>query len=42
MLGYSVHPPFIGQVDGMSPARLVEPAPEARVAQVAFERGHTV
>jgi ectoine hydroxylase-related dioxygenase (phytanoyl-CoA dioxygenase family) len=26
MLGYSIHPPFIGQVDGMSPARLVDPS----------------
>jgi ectoine hydroxylase-related dioxygenase (phytanoyl-CoA dioxygenase family) len=25
MLGYSVHPPFIGQVDGMHPKRLLEP-----------------
>ncbi|RDI65585.1 phytanoyl-CoA dioxygenase family protein [Nocardia pseudobrasiliensis] len=29
MLGYSIHPPFIGQVDGMHPKRLLEPdAPE--------------
>ncbi|MFF2550642.1 phytanoyl-CoA dioxygenase family protein [Nocardia sp. NPDC058058] len=27
MLGYSIHPPFIGQVDGMHPKRLLE-APE--------------
>ncbi len=26
MLGYSIHPPFIGQVDGMHPLRLVDPA----------------
>jgi ectoine hydroxylase-related dioxygenase (phytanoyl-CoA dioxygenase family) len=26
MLGYSIHPPFIGQVDGMNPIRLVDPA----------------
>lgn len=26
MLGYSVHPPFIGQVDGMHPKRLLEPS----------------
>jgi ectoine hydroxylase-related dioxygenase (phytanoyl-CoA dioxygenase family) len=26
MLGYSIHPPFIGQVDGMSPLRLVDPS----------------
>jgi len=25
MLGYSIHPPFIGQVDGMNPVRLVDP-----------------
>jgi ectoine hydroxylase-related dioxygenase (phytanoyl-CoA dioxygenase family) len=24
MLGYSVHPPFIGQVDGMHPLRLID------------------
>jgi ectoine hydroxylase-related dioxygenase (phytanoyl-CoA dioxygenase family) len=24
MLGYSIHPPFIGQVDGMNPLRLVD------------------
>jgi ectoine hydroxylase-related dioxygenase (phytanoyl-CoA dioxygenase family) len=26
MLGYSIHPPFIGQVDGMHPLRLVDPS----------------
>ncbi len=26
MLGYSIHPPFIGQVDGMHPLRLVDTA----------------
>lgn len=26
MLGYSIHPPFVGQVDGMHPLRLVDPA----------------
>ena len=26
MLGYSIHPPFIGQVDGMHPIRLVDPS----------------
>lgn len=26
MLGYSIHPPFIGQVDGMHPKRLLEEA----------------
>jgi ectoine hydroxylase-related dioxygenase (phytanoyl-CoA dioxygenase family) len=26
MLGYSIHPPFIGQVDGKHPLRLVDPA----------------
>jgi ectoine hydroxylase-related dioxygenase (phytanoyl-CoA dioxygenase family) len=25
MLGYSIHPPFVGQVDGMHPLRLVDP-----------------
>jgi ectoine hydroxylase-related dioxygenase (phytanoyl-CoA dioxygenase family) len=25
MLGYSIYPPFIGQVDGMNPVRLVDP-----------------
>ena len=24
MLGYSIHPPFIGQVDGMHPKRLLD------------------
>ena len=26
MLGYSIHPPFIGQVEGMHPLRLVDPS----------------
>ena len=26
MLGYSIHPPFIGQVDGMHPLRLIDPS----------------
>jgi ectoine hydroxylase-related dioxygenase (phytanoyl-CoA dioxygenase family) len=26
MLGYSIHPPFIGQVDGLHPLRLVDPS----------------
>jgi ectoine hydroxylase-related dioxygenase (phytanoyl-CoA dioxygenase family) len=30
MLGYSIHPPFIGQVDGMHPLRLVDPDYRAR------------
>lgn len=25
MLGYSIHPPFMGMVDGMHPARLIDP-----------------
>jgi ectoine hydroxylase-related dioxygenase (phytanoyl-CoA dioxygenase family) len=25
MLGYSIHPPFVGQVDGMHPLRVVDP-----------------
>jgi ectoine hydroxylase-related dioxygenase (phytanoyl-CoA dioxygenase family) len=29
MLGYSIHPPFIGQVDGMHPKRLLEPGPSS-------------
>jgi ectoine hydroxylase-related dioxygenase (phytanoyl-CoA dioxygenase family) len=29
MLGYSIHPPFIGQVDGMHPKRLLEQGIEA-------------
>jgi hypothetical protein len=29
MLGYSIHPPFIGQVDGMHPKRLLEPGAAA-------------
>ncbi|MFE5285952.1 phytanoyl-CoA dioxygenase family protein [Nocardia sp. NPDC056611] len=29
MLGYSIHPPFIGQVDGMHPKRLLEPGASA-------------
>lgn len=32
MLGYSIHPPFIGQVDGMHPKRLLEP-PDAGYSQ---------
>jgi hypothetical protein len=24
LLGYSIHPPFVGQVDGMHPLRLVD------------------
>ncbi|AYF76947.1 phytanoyl-CoA dioxygenase family protein [Nocardia yunnanensis] len=30
MLGYSIHPPFIGQVDGMHPKRLLEPGAPPR------------
>jgi ectoine hydroxylase-related dioxygenase (phytanoyl-CoA dioxygenase family) len=26
MLGYSIHPPFMGQVEGMNPVRLVDPS----------------
>ena len=26
MLGYSIHPPFVGQVDGMHPIRLIDPS----------------
>lgn len=27
MLGYSIHPPFVGMVDGMHPRRLLDPGP---------------
>ncbi len=30
LLGYSIHPPFVGQVDGMHPLRLVDPDYRAR------------
>lgn len=26
LLGYNIHPPFVGQVDGMHPLRLIDPA----------------
>lgn len=26
MLGYNIHPPFVGQVDGMHPLRLIDPS----------------
>jgi ectoine hydroxylase-related dioxygenase (phytanoyl-CoA dioxygenase family) len=48
MLGYSIHPPFIGQVDGMNPIRLVDPeyhtGKRSREAEIAdyflkFPRG---
>jgi hypothetical protein len=29
MLGYSIHPPFMGMVDGMHPSRLIDPAYDA-------------
>jgi hypothetical protein len=32
LLGYSIHPPFMGYVDGMHPRRLIEPSPRARAA----------
>jgi ectoine hydroxylase-related dioxygenase (phytanoyl-CoA dioxygenase family) len=48
MLGYSIHPPFIGQVDGMNPIRLVDPdrrsgnreqlSPEALAAEEVVRR----
>jgi hypothetical protein len=28
MLGYSIHPPFIGAVDGLHPLRLLETGPD--------------
>ncbi len=30
ILGYSIHPPFMGYVDGMHPRRLIEPSHGAR------------
>jgi ectoine hydroxylase-related dioxygenase (phytanoyl-CoA dioxygenase family) len=35
MLGYSIHPPFIGQVDGMHPLRLVDPDYRERKTEAA-------
>lgn len=35
MLGYSIHPPFIGQVDGMHPKRLLEIAGDQYGTSVA-------
>lgn len=38
MLGYNIHPPFIGQVDGMHPLRLIDPdyrANKTTAAEVA-------
>ncbi|MDQ3034212.1 MAG: phytanoyl-CoA dioxygenase family protein [Myxococcota bacterium] len=36
MLGYSIHPPFIGQVEGMHPIRLVDPSySSARTSEAA-------
>jgi ectoine hydroxylase-related dioxygenase (phytanoyl-CoA dioxygenase family) len=35
MLGYNIHPPFIGQVDGMHPLRLVDPDYRAHKTQAA-------
>jgi ectoine hydroxylase-related dioxygenase (phytanoyl-CoA dioxygenase family) len=32
MLGYSIHPPFMGMVDGMHPSRLIDPAYDAASA----------
>lgn len=29
MLGYSIHPPFVGAVDGLHPLRLLEIEPDA-------------
>ena len=34
LLGYSIHPPFMGYVDGMHPRRLIEPSYTARHAAV--------
>ncbi len=44
LLGYSIHPPFMGHVDGMHPARLIDPSyrerdrAEARRAAEMLER----
>jgi ectoine hydroxylase-related dioxygenase (phytanoyl-CoA dioxygenase family) len=45
MLGYSIHPPFIGQVEGMNPLRLIESdyhsggaSPEATLADRVLRR----
>ena len=35
MLGYNIHPPFIGQVDGMHPLRLVDPDYRERKSEAA-------
>jgi ectoine hydroxylase-related dioxygenase (phytanoyl-CoA dioxygenase family) len=32
MLGYSIHPPFMGMVDGMHPSRLIDPSYDAESA----------
>ncbi len=29
MLGYSIHPPFVGAVDGLHPLRLLESGPDS-------------
>jgi hypothetical protein len=44
LLGYSIHPPFIGQVNGMHPLRLVDPdyrshkTDAAKIADSVLER----
>jgi hypothetical protein len=30
LLGYSIHPPFMGHVNGLHPARLIDPGYESR------------
>jgi ectoine hydroxylase-related dioxygenase (phytanoyl-CoA dioxygenase family) len=35
MLGYNIHPPFIGQVDGMHPLRLIDPDYRERKTEAA-------
>ena len=35
MLGYSIHPPFVGQVDGMHPKRLLEQTPTSSTTNYA-------
>jgi hypothetical protein len=44
LLGYNIHPPFVGQVGGMHPLRLVDPDYRSRktdareIAELVLER----
>ena len=41
MLGYSIHPPFVGAVDGMHPLRLLEArSRDAASASLDRQSGH--